>query len=642
MQAAEKPIWYPSEQTQKQSNLKAFWDFVEQDQKRSFPDYKALHQWSVAELGAFWRTISAFFSIEFTLPPKEWVNPKIPFYKTQWLEGAQMSYCQHLIRHRASNRAALIFKNETGLEQQLSWESLLKRAYDIKLELEAAGISQGDCVVGYLINHPDTIATFLATNALGAVWSCCSPDFGIQSVIDRFEQLEPKVLCAHGSYSYMGKYYDQKEKIKQLEDRLSSLTKTLVFEDDLNAWDLDDPQKVDLNPVAVPFDHPIWVLFSSGTTGKPKAITHRTGGMLLEQYKALALHQDVQAGEKFFWNTTTGWMMWNYALGALLCGATLCLYDGAATYPKEDAQWKFAADHQIEHFGHGAPFYIHCMKKELEGIFYTGLKTIGSTGAPLSKEAFQWLQQQFPKAHIISLSGGTDVCTAFLGGNPLEPVYAGKLQAPMLGASIEAWDSEGNRLIGKTGELVLTQPMPCMPLYFWGDPDFTKYHQSYFEAFPGVWAHGDYIAIDPSKGIQIFGRSDATLNRGGIRMGTAEIYGVLDGLEFLQEHLIVDIPVGSPWGGLILFVTVKSPLDSQQLETIKSQLRQHCSPRHVPDKILEVEEIPVTISGKKMEVPVKKLFMGVPLAEAATPGAMKNPKALQAFEQLYMQGLKTT
>lgn len=642
MQADLNPIWHPTEQSKEQSNLKAFWDFVEQNQKQSFRDYKALHQWSVQELGEFWKGIAEFFSIDFERFPKNWVKPKIPFYKTQWLEGANISYSHHLIRNGIPKKKALIFRNEAGLEHHICWDSLLSRTYDIKLELANAGVSKGDCVVGYLTNHPDTIAAFLATNTLGGIWSCCSPDFGVQSVIDRFKQLEPKVLFAHGSYTYMGKYYDQKEKIKQLENRLSSLSKTIVFDDDLNAWELDNPKKVDLNPIAVPFDHPMWVLFSSGTTGKPKAITHRTGGMLLEQYKALALHQDVQAGEKFFWNTTTGWMMWNYALGALLCGATLCLYDGAATYPKEDAQWKFAADHQIEHFGHGAPFYIHCMKKELEGIFYTGLKTIGSTGAPLSKEAFQWLQQQFPKTHIISLSGGTDVCTAFLGGNPLEPVYAGRLQSRMLGASIEAWDSQGNRLVRKTGELVITQPMPCMPLYFWGDSDFKKYHQSYFESFPGVWAHGDYIAIDPSQGIEIFGRSDATLNRGGIRMGTAEIYSVLDGLEFLQEHLIVDIPEGSVWSGLILFVTVKSPLNNQQLEIIKSQLRQHCSPRHVPDRILEVEEIPVTISGKKMEVPVKKLFMGIPLAKAATPGAMKNPKALQAFEHLYNKGLRAT
>lgn len=637
MDANDLPIWEATAQQKEQSHLQLFWRFVEQNYTQSFDSYWALHEWSIQHLGEFWQAIACYFEIDFNQKPQQWIDPQIPFYKTQWLVGAELSYTQQILKNYKNGQTAIIFQNEAGEKWNITWNSLIERAHRIQKQLIEVGIGKGDRVVAYVLNHPDTVAAFLATNAIGAVWSSCSPDFGINAVIDRFEQLSPKALIAHQSYTYNGKSYDQNTKIDQLEERLSSLKSSIRLSNDFSEWDLTTTAHYDLDPINVAFDHPIWVLFSSGTTGKPKAITHRTGGMLLEQLKALAIHQNLQVGEKLFWNTTTGWMMWNYALGALLCGGVLCLYDGAATYPDIKTQWSFAAENEIEHFGHGAPYYIHCMKMGVDNIYYPALKTIGSTGAPLTEEAFEWLQQQFPKAQLISLSGGTDVCTAFIGGNILHPVYAGWLQSPMLGAAIEARDENGNPVFETTAELVISKPMPCMPLYFWGDKDFEKYHDSYFKDNLEVWSHGDYIQIHPTKGIQIHGRSDATLNRGGIRIGTAEIYRALDELSFVKDHLVVDVPEGSTWKGLLLFIVGHRPLAASQKKDINRHLIESCSPRHVPDKIIEVAEIPYTISGKKMEIPVKKLFMGIPLKRAANIGAMKNPTAMEKFKAIYLE-----
>lgn len=634
----DSPIWTPSIEAQKNSHLSAFQAYVEETYQLQFDSYEALHEWSVTALGDFWEATANYFQIQWEEHPKTWIRPARPFYKTQWCIGGTLSYSAHILRNYRDGETAIIFQNESGAHLNIRWNSLLERAARFKKELLSAGVQQGDCVGGYLLNHPDTVAAFLATNALGAIWSCCSPDFGIESVVDRLAQLKPKVLIAHKSYNYNGKIYLQEKKINQLKNKLSSLQKTIVLSDDLEAWDFNCSKTYRLDPVSVPFDHPIWVLFSSGTTGKPKAIAHRTGGMLLEQLKALAIHQDLKAGERFFWNTTTGWMMWNYALGSLLCGGVLCLYDGAPNYPDWGAQWRFAAQQQIHHFGHGAPFYTQCMKENLSNLpALKDLRSLGSTGAPLSADAFVWLQQKFPETQIISLSGGTDVCTAFIGGCLQKPVYAGWLQAPMLGAAIESWSPEGKPLHGTMGELVIGQPMPCMPVCFWNDPEDQKYHASYFDGFKGVWTHGDYILMDPTKGVQIFGRSDATLNRGGVRIGTSEIYSALDQIQGVDDQLMVDLPSGENWSGLILFVVSSQELDTNIIQKLKTHIRTHCSPRHVPDEIIRVPEIPYTISGKKMEIPVKKICMGFALEAAATAGAMKNPKALKIFQELSEQ-----
>jgi len=629
-------LWSPNSEHIAESNLIAFSNFVHKKYSLNFQDHESLYQWSISHLDYFWEAIADFFKVDFDQPYQKSVTVKTPFYKTQWFKGATLSYAHHIQRNFKDQKTAVIFRNELEQEVEITWNALFKRAFDLKEAFKKAGVGKGDCVAGYLLNHPDTIASFLATNALGAVWSCCSPDFGIDSIVNRFKQLNPKILLAHDAYTYNGKVFDQSQKIEQLSEQLSSLQKTFHFSGNFEKWDLQTECITDLESIPVSFDHPIWVLFSSGTTGKPKAIAHRTGGMLLEQLKALSLHQNLKEGERFFWNTTTGWMMWNYALGALLCGGVLCLYDGAATYPDLGVQWRYAQEKGIHHFGNGAPFFIQCMKEDVsvDAKKFPHLRTLGSTGAPLSEEAFSWLQSKLPHAQIISLSGGTDVCSAFLGGNPTLPVYSGYLQCRMLGAAIESWNHNGQPLWEETGELIITQPMPCMPVFFWGDTNFSQYHSSYFKLFEGVWAHGDWIHIDPQKGIKIVGRSDATLNRNGIRIGTAEIYSALDQLNFIEDHLIVEIPSEKQQGILILFVVTEKTLDTQAIQEIRTHIRNTCSPRHLPDQIVEVNEIPYTISGKKMEIPVKKIFMGYSKEQVATPGAMKNPAALDAFYEL--------
>ena len=628
------PIWTPSSTNVSLSRMQLFQNFVFIKTGRYFKNYKGLHDWSVTELSEFWECIASFFNINFTKPYTYVLKNKKPFFKTKWFGDSCLSYVEHIERNFQSSKNVILYRNEEQEDTSITWNALFAKAYEIKKDLLGKGVKKGDCVVGYLSNHPITIAAFLATNSLGAVWSCCSPDFGVESVISRLGQLEPTVLIGIGKYSYNGKKYKLSDRIKFIQKEITTIKSVLCYDTGFESWNLKTKDKISLESVEVGYDHPIWVLYSSGTTGKPKAITHRTGGMIMEQYKSIALHQNLKLGDRFFWHTTTGWMMWNYALGALLCGGVLCIYDGSPNYPDLGVQWRFASDKFIDHFGHGASFFIESMKNDLKDINENKLpklKSIGSTGSPLSEEAFYWLQKRLPSTHIISLSGGTDVCSAFLGGNPNLPVYAGYLQCEMLGASVECWNERGEKLKNETGELVIKNPMPCMPIYFWGDHQNKILKKSYFEKFKDVWTHGDWIQISETKGIKILGRSDSTLNRKGVRIGTSEIYRVLDQVDEIVDSIILDLPNKKDHSQLFLFVVTSKKLDFKLIDKIKNHLKIKCSPQHIPDKIISVKEIPYTLSGKKLEIPIKKILLGSEPLEVINYGSLKNPKSLDFF-----------
>ena len=607
--------------------MTAFKKFTEERRGITFENYEQLREWSVNRLEDFWESIFAYFRIMSDTPYDQVLNrSEQGFIGSKWFEGATLSYAEHIFRNYTDERPAVIYKNENDDVREMSWKELRQRTAALRQYLVRNGVGKGDRVAGVLNNTPETLVIFLAVNSLGAIWTCCSPDFGSESIEERFEQISPKILFVDKVYHYNGKAYRKKQLINDLAERIDSIEDVVVVND--LKWRSIFALARKNSPLVferVAFDHPIWVLYSSGTTGTPKAITHSTGGNLLEHFKVLALHQNVQAGERFMWYSTTGWMMWNYAAGALLTGATLCIYDGSLSFPSLNVGWKFATDYRIDHFGAGAAYYIACAKRNpvLPNIPF---KTLGSTGSPLPPDAFEWLQSKFPDVQIISLSGGTDVCSAFLSGCPWLPVHAGEIQCIALGADIEALNEKGEAVKNELGELVINQPMPSMPLYFWDDKENIRYRESYFEKYPGRWYHGDWIKITENNGVIIYGRSDATLNRGGVRIGTAEIYNAIE--EVVQDSLVVclDHPDGS--SEMHLYVQLEEPLSEKTKKAISEKLRSRCTPRHVPDKIFRVPEIPYTLSGKKLELPVKRLLMGYSPDRAVSLDAVKNPAAL--------------
>ncbi len=510
----------------------------------------------------------------------------------------------------------------------------------------------GDRVVAYLPNITEAVAGFLATASIGAIWSSCSPDFGAGSVVDRFAQIEPKVLLCVDGYRYGGKDFDRRDVLAGLQAEIPSLEHTVVIpyldpEAEISAlsgaitWDelLERGAGASLEFDRVSFDHPLWVLYSSGTTGLPKPIVHSQGGILIEHLKKLCLHVDLADGDRLFWFTTTGWMMWNFLVSGLLSPASIVLYDGNPGYPDMNVLWQLAADAGVTTFGTSASFVAACMKEGVEpgaGRDLSALRALGSTGSPLSPEGFDWIYEHLGEdTWLFSTSGGTDVCTAFVGGVPLLPVYRGELQGRALGARVEAWNEDGNPVVDEVGELVIAEPMPSMPVFFWGDDDGSRYHSSYFEHFPGVWRHGDWIEITSRGTAVIYGRSDSTINRQGVRMGTSEIYRAVAGIDDVVDALVVDLPRAGTEGWMPLFVVLREgvELNEELTREIKGRIRIQCSPRHVPNEVVQIAEVPRTLSGKVLEVPVKRILMGTPAEKAASRDSLANPAALDWFTE---------
>jgi acetoacetyl-CoA synthetase len=629
-------VWQPSEDAVERAELTRYLRWLGETRGLELDGYHELWRWSVTDLEGFWGSLWEYFEIEGE--PAERVLGRRTMPGAEWFPGAKLSYAEHIFRGKRDEDVAIVHASELRPLAELTWGELRAQTAQIAAGLRAHGVVAGDRVVAYMPNIPETAAAFVACASIGAIWSSCSPDFGVRSVVDRFAQIEPKVLLAVDGYSYGGKRFDRADDVATLEASLPTLehTFTLPYLGERGNWDeLLAPGELEF--ARLPFDHPLWVLYSSGTTGLPKAIVHGQGGILLEHLKKLYLHMDAQPGDRFFWFTTTGWMMWNLLVGGLLGETAIVLYDGNPAYPDLNVLWQLADDAGVTCFGTSAAYIAACQKGGAEpraGRELARLRAVGSTGSPLSPEGFRWVYEHVGEGTwLFSTSGGTDVCSAFVGGVPTLPVYEGELQARALGAKVEAFDEQGNALVDQVGELVLTEPLPSMPLYLWGDADGARYHESYFDMYPGVWRHGDWIEITSRETAIIYGRSDSTINRGGVRMGTSELYSTALALPEIVDALAVDLPREGTPGWLALYVVLRDGerLDEALTERIKRRIRNDCSPRHVPDEITAVPAVPRTLSGKLLEVPVKRILMGADPATVASRDSLANPEALDWF-----------
>jgi acetoacetyl-CoA synthetase len=645
-------LWEPSAGLVERARMTAFMRWLEAERGLGFDGYHDLWRWSVDDLEGFWSAIWDFFEVRADGGYDRVLGShRMP--GADWFAGTELNYAEHVFAGKDDAEAAILHASELRELDELSWGELRSRVAALAAALRELGVDRGDRVVAYLPNVPEAIVAFLAAASIGAVWSSCSPDFGAASVIDRFAQIEPKVLLAVDGYRYGGKDFDRRGVLAELQAAMPSLERTVVLPyldpapdlsalGDTTTWDELLAAGAGAAPAfeRVPFDHPLWVLYSSGTTGLPKAIVQGQGGILLEHLKKLHLHLDAHPGDRLFWFTTTGWMMWNFLVSGLLTRAAIVLYDGNPGHPGMDVLWDLAARAGVTMFGTSASYIAACMKAGVEPGARRDLgrlKAVGSTGSPLSPEGFDWVYEQLgADTWLFSTSGGTDLCTAFVGGTPLLPVYRGELQARALGAAVEAWDEDGNSVIDEVGELVVTEPMPSMPVRFWGDEDGSRYREAYFERYPGVWRHGDWIEITSRGTAVIYGRSDSTINRSGIRMGTSEIYRAVLGLDQVLDALVVDVPRPGTDGWMPLFVVLRegSELDDELRREIARRVRERCSPRHVPDRVFRIAEVPRTLSGKALEVPVKRILAGAPPERAASRDSLANPAALDYFVDL--------
>jgi acetoacetyl-CoA synthetase len=681
----QEPLWEPTPLERERATMTRFMGWAGERHGVRFADYEEMRRWSLSELEEFWADIWEFCSVRAS-KPYERVLDSSTMPGARWFAGAELNYAENmLLRDRDPTEVAVLHASELRPLQELTWGELSEQVANVAGGLRTLGVGRGDRVVAYMPNIPETLVAFLATASIGAIWSSAAPEFGARSVIDRFAQIEPKVLLAVDGYRHGGKDFDRTDVLGGILAELPTVEHVVLlpYLDEHIApappawpgaltWDelCECGGNVELTFEQVPFEHPLWVLYSSGTTGLPKAIVHGHGGILLEQLKKSYLHLDLHRGDRMFWFTTTGWMMWNFLIGCLFTEAAIVLYDGSPGHPDLGILWELAERAGMTCLGTSASFLTSCEKAGCKpGSEYdlSRLRSIGSTGSPLPPEGFRWVYDEVkPDVWLFSTSGGTDVCTAFVGGCPLLPVYMGELQCRALGCAVEAWDEGGHSVVDEVGELVLTEPLPSMPLFFWGDPptgspvkeqaDTTvrtpidgnagsearereigeRYRESYFSMYPGIWRHGDWIRITPRGGAVIYGRSDATINRQGVRMGTSEIYRAAGAVEDVVDALVVDLPHEQLELWMLLFVVLRdgTALDEELKKRIVRRIREDCSPRHVPNEILQIEDVPRTLSGKALEVPVKRILMGTAPAQAASIDSLANPRSLDYFVEL--------
>jgi acetoacetyl-CoA synthetase len=648
-------LWQPPADVRQRSRIGDYLGWLERERGLRFDDYDALWRWSVTDLAAFWDSIWNYFAVMSQTPPAQ-VLTEAAMPEVRWFPGATLNYAEHVLRLPgiAEDDPVVLAHSQSRSAVTLRAVELRDEVARVRAGLRRLGVQPGDRVAAYLPNIPETFVLMLATASLGAVFSSCAPEFGTRSVVDRWRQIEPVVLVAVDGYRYGEKRVDRAPEVAAIREALPSLVHTVSLSyldakaeppDGARPWsELAAPTDEPLAFAPVPFDHPLYILYSSGTTGLPKPIVHGHGGVLLEHLKMLGLHHDLGPGDRFFWFTTTGWMMWNFLVSSPALGAAIVLFDGDPGHPDLGELWRLAQRSEMTYFGTSAPFLLAGRKagivpRELADL--SRLRGVGSTGAPLPPEGFRWVYEAVGSGlQLQSISGGTDVCTGFVGAVPLLPVTEGEIPCRCLGARVEAFDPAGHPVVDALGELVITAPMPSMPVGFWNDADASRYREAYFDVFPGVWRHGDWITITSRGTCIITGRSDATLNRGGVRLGTSEFYSVVEGLDEVVDSVVVHLedPAGGP-GELLLFVVLADGyvLDDALRGRIAAQLRQALSPRHTPDEIHQVRAVPRTLSGKKLEVPVKRILTGTPVDAAAARGALANPESLSAFEELAAQ-----
>ncbi len=639
-------LWRPAADARERTRIGAYLEWLEREHDLRFDAYDEVLRWSIDDLDGFWRSIHDYFGVDSgdTTGPAL-VDRRMP--GAGWFPDARLNWAEHLLRldGRGDDDVVVIGRSQTRARVTLTSVELHDQVARVRAGLRRLGVRRGDRVAAYLPNVPEAVVAALATASLGATWSSCAPEFGTRSVVDRFGQIEPSVLLAVDGYRYGTRDVERGEELAAIRAALPTLRATVVLPylhpdraaGDALSWDELTADAEALAFERVPFDHPLFVLYSSGTTGLPKPIVHGHGGILLEHLKQLALQHDLGPSDRFFWFSTTGWMMWNYLVSGLGVGSTIVLYDGSPAHPDLGSLWRLAAEERLTFFGTSAPFLLACRKEGLrpgELADLSALRGIGSTGAPLPAEGFRYVYDAVrPDVQLQSVSGGTDVCTAFVGGAPLVPVWEGEISCRSLGCAVEAFDPTGRPLIGEQGELVLTAPMPSMPVAFWNDPDGTRYREAYFSVWPGVWRHGDWVTFTERGSCVISGRSDATLNRGGVRIGTAEFYTVVEGLPEVADSLVVHLEDDDR---LLLFVALREgiALTDALRARISTEIRSSLSPRHVPDEIFAVPGVPRTLSGKKLEVPVKRILTGTPPDQAASRGSLANPGSLDTYAEL--------
>jgi acetoacetyl-CoA synthetase len=635
-------MWRPSARTIAEAQITAFAKSVGHGDS----SYQQLWEWSVQDLPGFWTAIWRHFDVQADGDPSR-VLASREMPGARWFPDVTLNFAEHVFRGRPDGALALQHASELQELDAWTWAKLREQTARIAAGLRRLGVGEGDVVAAYLPNVPETVAALLACASLGAVWSCSAPEFGARTVIERFAQVEPKVLLAADGYRYNGRDFDRRGELAQIRAALPGV-RHLVLLPHLGSpplqgslsWEELTSEPAELTFTRVAFDHPLWVLYSSGTTGSPKAIVHGHGGILLEHLKYVHLHLDARPGDRVLWYTTTGWMMWNFLVGVLLSDASIVLYDGSPSAPTLSRLWQLVGQAGVTHFGTSAGFIAACLKDGVDPrqeADLRALRSVGSTGSPLAREGYRWIYDRLgDEVWLASMSGGTDVCTAFVGGVPTLPVREGEIQARCLGAEVQAFDEAGHPMLGQVGELMLSEPMPSMPIGFWGDPGGQRYRETYFSTFPGVWRHGDWVQIESDGGVVIHGRSDATINRGGVRMGTSEIYSVVLGVEGVLDALVVDVPQNGGGSWMPLFVVLRDghALDEATRQRIRARIRYDCSPRHVPDEIVAVKQLPRTHSGKLLEVPVKRILAGEPPEQALSRDSLQAPEAIDAFVAL--------